>query len=172
MVFVMTLTPRDQATSWIADVDIDARVTQLADGTHQCTMYAPHPMAEDIVVRVLRGGVDRAAALAAARTELLALGERAFADPSRAGQVAADAREAHLYRPTVKNMARVRRAVIARGYPQPQHNEIQRAAFALKIDRGHADHLIAEVVDQLLADRRHYEAALNGRPAPAQTVLL
>lgn len=166
--------PAQQARDWLDQVaeDLEARFTRADSGAYQAIVHAPHPMAPDVPVRVAFIGGDRPAALAGARSQLRALAERAFADPARAMVKVADAREAHLYTPTVRNVARVSRALIARGHPAPANHEIQRAHLALKIDRGHDDHLVAEIVDELLAQRERMDLVKRSGRMSRQPALL
>lgn len=160
-------TAAEQARDWLADLDFDARVSHVESGNHHAIAHAPHPLASDIMVRVTFIGGSREAAIAGARSQLRHLAERAFADPTMALLKVAEAREAHLYTGSVKSMARARRAVIARGQLEPSHNEIARAHMALKIDRGHEDHLVADVVTELLHARDRLATVRYSRPSHA-----
>lgn len=162
-------TAADQANAWLTEADpqVDARLTTTPEG-HVCVLLCPHPFGDDINARFTGRGDTRLTATQDARSQLRAFAMRAFSNPDDARANVLTAREAHLYRPGVKGVGRVGRAVRARGQHMPEHSEIQLAALRLRIDRGHDEHTIGDLVGEILAGRARAKVSA---PHPEQAAL-
>lgn len=143
------------ATRWLTEVHdtSEARVQELSPISWRAVIVAPHPMAEDITVRAQGAGVTRLEALEACRNQLTDMAARMFGDPEVALNNAITAREAYLFTRGPRSIHRVGQAVRARGAMPPSFQEVNMAALRLKVDRGHEDHTIGDVVGEILYGR-------------------